>query len=336
MRFSGIIGQDAVKNHLISAVRSGKIRSAYIFDGEEGSGKMMVAKAFASYILCENGPYSGAPGNENVFDSCGECPSCKRIMHDNSPDVIYVTHEKTVVSVDDIREQLSDTISTRPYISKKKIYIVDDAEKMNNQAQNALLKTLEEPPDYAVIILLSKNAWSFLPTVLSRCVKLSMKPLLMEEVQAYLMKNKALPDYMARLFAMFSQGNLGKAINAASDEGFIEKRGAVVELMRSIKGKPLYEYSKKAAELSSDKEGLQQFFDLLLLWYRDVLLYKSCLDESRLCFRDESFTIRQQAKDLSYQKINAIFDAIDEARMKINFNVRADVTLTELFSICST
>jgi len=106
--------------------------------------------------------------------------------------------------------------------------------------------------------------------------------------------------------------------------------------MRSIKGKPLYEYSKKAAELSSDKEGLQQFFDLLLLWYRDVLLYKSCLDESRLCFRDESFTIRQQAKDLSYQKINAIFDAIDEARMKIDFNVRADVTLTELFSICST
>ena len=98
MRFSGIIGQDAVKNHLISAVRSGKIRSAYIFDGEEGSGKMMVAKAFASYILCENGPYSGAPGNENVFDSCGECPSCKRIMHDNSPDVIYVTQQFIEVS----------------------------------------------------------------------------------------------------------------------------------------------------------------------------------------------------------------------------------------------
>ena len=335
MRFSEIIGQDAVKKHLISTVCAKKVRSAYIFDGEEGSGKMMAAKAFASFILCENGPYSGAPGSENVFDSCGECPSCKRIMHDNSPDVIYVTHEKTVVSVDDIREQVSDTISVRPYVSKKKIYIIDDAEKMNNQAQNALLKTLEEPPEYAVIILLSKNAWSFLPTVLSRCVKLSMKPLLMEEIQAYLMKTKALPDYMARLFAMFSQGNLGKALDASSDEGFIEKRGSVVELMRSIKGKPLYEYSEKAALLASDKEGLPQFFDLLSLWYRDVLLYKSCRDESRLCYQDESFTIRQQAKDLSYQRLNLIFDAIDEAKMKIGFNVRADVTLTGLFSVCS-
>ena len=107
------------------------------------------------------------------------------------------------------------------------------------------------------------------------------------------------------------------------------------ELMRSIKGKPLYEYSGRASLLASDKESLPQFFDLLLLWYRDVLLYKSCRDESRLCYQDESFTIRQQANDLSYQRLNAIFDAIDEAKMKIGFNVRPDVTLTELFSVCS-
>ena len=115
------------------------------------------------------------------------CHSCKQALSGNHPDLIYVTHEKPAsIGVDDIREQINDTIQIRPYSSYYKIYIVDEAEKMTVQAQNALLKTIEEPPSYAVIILITTNQEAFLPTILSRCVQLKLKPLKDFTVKSYL------------------------------------------------------------------------------------------------------------------------------------------------------
>lgn len=116
----------------------------------------------------------------------------------NHPDLIYVTHEKPAsIGVDDIREQINDTIQVRPYSSYYKIYIVDEAEKMTVQAQNALLKTIEEPPAYAVILLLTTNQDAFLPTILSRCVQLKLKPLKDSVVKEYLIQS--LGEMRARL-----------------------------------------------------------------------------------------------------------------------------------------
>ena len=142
MTFNDIIGQEQIIGHMRSAIREGKLSHAYIIAGEKGCGKKMLANTFAMAIQCEEG------GTE----PCGLCRSCKQALSGNNPDIRYVTHEKpNVISVDEIRTQLNSDIAIKPYAREKKIYIIDEAEKMNVQAQNAMLKTIEEPPEYAVI-----------------------------------------------------------------------------------------------------------------------------------------------------------------------------------------
>lgn len=172
-----ILGHEPIKEHFFNAVLTGNISHAYILSGEAGMGKKSLANAFALALLCEKGQ----------ADPCRQCHACKQVMSGNHPDLIYVTHEKPAsIGVDDVRRQINDTIQVKPYSSAHKIYIVDEAEKMTVQAQNALLKTIEEPPAYAVILLLTTNAEAFLPTILSRCVQLKLKPLKDGEVKDYL------------------------------------------------------------------------------------------------------------------------------------------------------
>ena len=172
--FKDIIGHEQIIEHLQNAITMDKVSHAYIINGPDKSGKMMLAEAFAAALQCERG------GNE----PCMECHSCKQAAGRNQPDILYVRHEKpNTISVDDIRTQLNNDIVIKPYSSKYKIYIVDEAEKMNVQAQNALLKTIEEPPAYAIILLLTTNADLFLPTILSRCVTLNIKAVPDEKIK---------------------------------------------------------------------------------------------------------------------------------------------------------
>ena len=166
--FQDIPGQEHIKDHFQKAISNKKISHAYILSGESGMGHKLLAEAFALTLLCESG--RTVP--------CLTCHSCKQVLSGNHPDLIYVIHEKPAsIGVDDIRKQINDTIMIRPYSSQYKIYIVDEAEKMTIQAQNALLKTIEEPPSYVIIILLTTNQNTFLPTILSRCIQLKLKPL---------------------------------------------------------------------------------------------------------------------------------------------------------------
>ena len=155
--FKDIIGHEQIIEHLQNAISMDKVTHAYILNGPDRSGKMMLAEAFAMALQCEKG------GSE----PCLACHSCKQAESHNQPDIIYVKHEKpNTISVDDIRTQVNNDIVVKPYSSRYKIYIIDEAEKMNQQAQNALLKTIEEPPAYAVLLLLTTNADLFLPTIL--------------------------------------------------------------------------------------------------------------------------------------------------------------------------
>ena len=166
--FGEILGHDQIKEHFRRAIETEKVSHAYILSGESGMGKKTLAKVFSLTLLCESGK----------SDPCMNCHSCRQVLSNNHPDLIYVTHEKpSSIGVDDIRKQINDTIWIRPYIGRYKIYIVDEAEKMTVQAQNALLKTIEEPPFYGMILLLTTSQEIFLPTILSRCVQMKLKPL---------------------------------------------------------------------------------------------------------------------------------------------------------------
>ncbi len=158
--FQDIYGQEQIKEHLQNALSTGKVSHAYILNGEKSSGKEFIAKVFAMALQCE----------EDGKEPCQKCHSCRQALSGNHPDIIRVIHEKpNTISVDDIRTQVNGDVAIKPYSGKYKVYILSEAEKMTAQAQNALLKTLEEPPEYAVIMLLTSNVNALLPPIVSRC-----------------------------------------------------------------------------------------------------------------------------------------------------------------------
>ena len=246
----------------------------------------------------------------------------------NQPDIIYVSHEKpNTIGVDDIRTQINNDIVIKPYSSRYKVYIVDEAEKMNQQAQNALLKTIEEPPAYAVILLLTTNADSFLPTILSRCITLNLKVVKEDVIKSYLMKTYHIPDYQADVCAAFSQGNVGKAIQLASSEEFGELKASVLQLMKRLEDIDLYEMTAAVKQIAEYKLTVNDYFDLMMIWFRDVLYMKATNDVNGLIFKDEVYDIKKQAAKRSYQGIETIIRALETAKVRISANVNFDLVI---------
>ena len=335
--FHEIIGHEQLIAHLQSAIVMDKVSHAYIINGPKDSGKMMLAQAFAMALQCETSIRNreGATGRpeeklspEILAEPCLECHSCKQALGNNQPDIIYLTHEKpNTISVADIREQINHDIEIKPYSSKYKVYIVDEAEKMNQQAQNALLKTIEEPPAYAVILLLTTNAESFLPTILSRCVTLNIKAVPDEKIRGYLMRKYQIPDYQADVCVAFAQGNVGKAIQLASSEEFNELKGAVLQLIKRLRDIDLYEMTEAVKQIATYKLSINDYFDLMMVWYRDVLLFKATGDVNGLIFKDEVYDIKRQAEKSSYSGIETILEALRKAQIRLNANVNFDLTM---------
>ena len=322
LEFKDILGHEQIKEHFQNAAATGKVSHAYILSGEEGMGKKTLANAFAMTLLCEEG------GRE----PCMQCHACKQVLSGNHPDLIYVTHEKSAsMGVDDIREQINDTIMVRPYSSQYKIYIVDEAQKMTVQAQNALLKTIEEPPAYAVILLLTTNASAFLPTILSRCVMLTLKPVPDEQVRSYLMEHVQIPDYQADICVAFAQGNIGKAVELASSDTFQEIKTAAMHLAKHIPDMEISEINQNVKDVATFKMDIQDYLDLLAIWYRDALYFKATNDINGCVFKDEINIIVEQTKKASYEGISTILEALQKAKARLNANVNFDLTMELLF-----
>jgi len=257
-----------------------------------------------------------------------ECRSCHQAKEHNQPDIIYVSHDKpNVISVDDIRQQLNNDIVIKPYNSKYKIYIVDEAEKMNVQAQNALLKTIEEPPTYGIILLLTTNADSFLPTILSRCITLNLKTVNEDLIKSYLMKKYQIPDYQADVCAAFAQGNVGKAIQLAASDEFNELKAAALSIVKKLEDMDLYELNQLIKQINEFKPKIHEYFDLLTLWFRDVLYLKATNDVNNLIFKDEVYDIKKQAAKRSYSGIETILRSLEQSRVRLNANVNFDLVI---------
>ena len=330
--FRSIIGHKDVIRHLQTAAASGRVGHAYLITGDEGSGKTMVAEAFAEALLCDRAA-EGAKTPEE-YDACLACTSCKKAMSDNHPDIFHVSHEKpNVITVGEIRQQVVWNVEIRPYESSRKIYIIPDAEKMNEQAQNALLKTIEEPPEYVLLLLLCSSPQSLLPTIRSRCVELNLHPLPDREIMEYLTGELHLPDYEARILTSFSQGNLGKAIYAAEDETFAERKQKTLTLVRNLHSLDTASVMEAVKLIKEDRAKVDEILDLLLMWYRDVLLYKATREIDQLIFSDEIMLIRSQAKAASYEGLQEILAAIDRCRVRLRANVNFELAL-ELLLEC--
>lgn len=320
--FKDVVGHKDIIQYIRNAVTSGQVSHAYIMNGERGSGKKLLANLFAMTLLCEKkGP-----------DPCNKCHSCKQANSGNHPDIIRVTHEKpNTISVDDIREQVNNTVAIKPYQGPYKIYIIDRAELMTPQAQNALLKTIEEPPEYAVFMLLTENAEVLLPTINSRCVMLKLRNIKDTLIKRYLMEHLQVPDYKADVCTAFAQGNVGRAIMLANSEHFNGIKEEAVQLLKYIHEMELSEVIAAVNNITTYKLEITDYLDIIMIWYRDVLLYKATKEIDKVVFKDQINFIKEQAKTSSYEGIEKILKSLEKAKTRLKANVNFELVMELLF-----
>ena len=320
--FKDVVGHKDILKYISSAVENNRVSHAYILNGERGSGKKMLANLFAMTLLCETGD------NE----PCGKCHSCKQAESGNHPDIIRVTHEKpNSISVDDSRTQVNNTVDIKPYQGPYKVYIIPQADMMTPQAQNAILKTIEEPPSYAVFLLLTENAETLLPTINSRCVMLKLRNIKDTLIKKYLMENLEIPDYKADMCTAFAQGNMGRAIMLANSDHFNEIREEAVQLLKHISEMELNEIVAAVKNISVYKLEITDYLDIIMIWYRDVLLYKATKEIDKVVFKDQLQSIKEQARKSSYEGIELILESLEKAKARLKANVNFDLVMELLF-----
>ena len=320
--FKDVVGHKDILKYISSAVENNRVSHAYILNGERGSGKKMLANLFAMTLLCETGD------NE----PCGKCHSCKQAESGNHPDIIRVTHEKpNSISVDDIRTQVNNTVDIKPYQGPYKVYIIPQADMMTPQAQNAILKTIEEPPSYAVFLLLTENAETLLPTINSRCVMLKLRNIKDTLIKKYLMENLEIPDYKADMCTAFAQGNMGRAIMLANSDHFNEIREEAVQLLKHISEMELNEIVAAVKNISVYKLEITDYLDIIMIWYRDVLLYKATKEIDKVVFKDQLQSIKEQARKSSYEGIELNLESLEKAKARLKANVNFDLVMELLF-----
>ena len=320
--FEEIRGNTPLVEQLRRSAASGRSSHAYLFLGGAGAGKRLIANTFAKALQCE--------GEKRPCDSC---KSCHAFNHGNHPDVIYFQPLKNgkTYTIEDVREQLLETVDLTPIQYEKKIYIIEKADTLNIQSQNALLKTLEEPPAHAVFLLLAERAEAFLPTILSRVVVMKIRPLSAETIADYLMQAGHLAEE-SHILSAYAQGRIGQALELVEDEGFREMRQDILGKLEALPSMSEGEAYLLAKDLEGYKNDLR-FLDIMELWYRDLLTAKSLREEGYLIQRDKKDAIFRAAKEpaaLLAKKAAAVRTARMRLAQNANFRLTMEVMLMDL------
>jgi len=284
--FQNLVGNKKIKQELEKIIEEKRIVNSYLWVGVEGIGKKEFAKEFAKKILC------------NQLDDSGSCESCIKFDSNNHPDFFLVEPDGKTIKIEQIRS-MQEKVYEKPIIGNRKVYIINDAEKMTEQAQNCLLKTLEEPPSYAVIILITSNEASLLLTIKSRCLKISFEKISEEEMKKYFKEN-GFSDLSQELLNL-CDGSIGKAIELQEKQDIYQN---ILDLSQKIEELDQIEYIKKAEILIKNKEDMQE-----LLAYLIVLLYQRTKDDLR--FR----------KTIEY---------VEDAKKRLARNANVDMTIDQM------
>lgn len=320
--FEEIRGNTPLVEQLRRSAASGRSSHAYLFLGGAGAGKRLIANTFAKALQCE--------GEKRPCDSC---KSCHAFNHGNHPDVIYFQPLKNgkTYTIEDVREQLLETVDLKPFQYEKKIYIIEKADTLNIQSQNALLKTLEEPPAHAVFLLLAERAEAFLPTILSRVVVMKIRPLSAETIADYLMQAGHLAEE-SHILSAYAQGRIGQALELVEDEGFREMRQDILGKLEALPSMSEGDAYLLAKDFEVYKNDLR-FLDIMELWYRDLLTAKSLREEGYLIQRDKKDAIFRAAKEpaaLLAKKAAAVRTARIRLAQNANFRLTMEVMLMDL------
>ena len=275
VQFSRIVGQEKAKRIVGKAILNRRVPHAYLFTGIAGVGKTSLGIAIAASLNCRE--RKGA-------EACGECSSCRQIMNGHFPELFVIRPEGDVIKIDQIREA-QDSMRFAPMAGGHRVIILDQADTMTEEAANAFLKTLEEPPNSNLLILNAVEPANLLPTIVSRCQKVRFAPLAVETIAGYLVNEMGIRRETATVLARLAEGSLGKAI-AMAEGDFLERREKWLKRAMEIPSMTATEALEIALELSGEKStsaaqgskyeigGLLDLLGVLAIWYRDLLLLK--------------------------------------------------------------
>ena len=309
MYFEKIKGQNFAKKYLTNSIKSNMVSHAYMFEGPNGIGKNTMARELAAILL----------EMENLF---------------NSPDYIEIKPDGNSIKIAQIRKLQSD-ILVKPYKSYK-IYVIDEAQKMTVEAQYALLKTLEEPPKYAIIILITDNKESLLDTIKSRCEIIKFTPIPMQEVASYLTVN-GIDSKRASLLANFSRGSMKKAIELSESEEFHLMREEVQKYVETFLNGNLIEIMDIQSSIEKYKDQITNVLDLLINYFRDIMMVKENVDNSMIINLDRLIFVKNMSNKTTYSQLSKIIDIIEETKNKLrsncNFNISIQVMTLNIYEV---
>jgi DNA polymerase-3 subunit delta' len=310
--FKNIKGQNRAIDFLKSSITNGKVSHAYLFTGPSGIGRKLTAVNFAKALNCPD---------IKDGESCDICSQCKKIDSSNHPDVLISSpaREDSSFGIDKVRSITRDA-GLRPYEGRKKVYILDSADSMTQEAQNALLKTLEEPPSDSVLILIADDVNAMFPTIQSRAKRVRFFPLASEDIRDLLMNNYKVDRERADILSRISSGMFGEAIKY-NDEALFSKRNRIIDGVRS------------GAILDGDfdnlsKSDLRIALNVMLTWYRDILIVKAGADTASAVVNiDKLEPIRFEAKRSSFSVLNNIINQIILTRSFLEQNINPKLAM---------
>ncbi len=315
MDFKDIIGHEKIIEVLKRSIRNKKINHSYLFEGDKSIGKTKVAYAFAKTLLCRS----------QQDEPCGTCVSCNKFDSGNHPDFFIIEPENGIIRVHQIENLIRET-TTLPLESQRKIFIIDDSDKMNTQSNIKFLKTLEEPPAYVNFILISSNPKNLLATVLSRVQSVKFYSVEYNKIIEELINKYNKSQEQAKFIAEFTKGAIGKSIQLAQDDSFFKRRDEIIKIVGSLlKGDKTKAFSAMGF-FNENKEIIDEILDIFLLWFRDLLLYKEIGEASILINKDKLENLSLQSK-VNSRTINDIIIRVEETKLNIRRNVNYQLAI---------
>jgi len=328
--FSRITGQETAIAFLKKVIGRGKIPHAFLFTGIEGVGKTTTALAFCQAINCQD-PVNG--------EGCGSCRNCRQLMSGNFPDLQFIEPEGQYIKIEQIRE-LNRDICFRPVEGSYRVVVISRAEAMNQESANSFLKTLEEPPPGNVLILKVKEPRDLLPTIVSRCQKVSFRPLPRSAVSQYLINEMGIAGETASLIAGISDGSLGKAIRISAGDYLEERQKSIANIihlpgMRKTQALGLaMEYAQDMKKRDHAPSGGMDLFELIGIWktwYRDMIIIKSGGHADMLINADFSKKLKGLSGHMTMDNLIQCFFLLDRAQMDLMKNPNPSLLMEDLF-----
>ena len=319
--FEKIIGQKKPIKVLKKLIKHDRIGHAFLFTGKEGIGKKVTAIAFAKAVNCFN-------LSEN-YEPCNHCSSCLKIEKGIHPDFQLIAPLNLVITIDQIRN-IKDIIYWHPLGGRKKIFLIDDSHKMTVEASNSLLKILEEPPEFAVLILVADSPETMLPTIISRCHRIPFCPINREEQREILADmNLGLEKSQLEEIILFSPGNLSKAIELAREPARLKEKNQYLKwVVEEEPGQLINKFfSSPENEVKDILNSFLDFTELMVLWFRDILFFQLGLPKEMLSFPERIDKIKKFAQCYSQEKIIILLNYLTEIPQKIAKYIKPEILM---------